>query len=361
MIAPEPTITIQDILGHGVSGTSLERVFLARAQPRGGSIAISIPAYFPGDAVPPRPILQSVRWAARGVIVSARTLLLVERPRGRRRLEHADLLVAVPVILDDQRVWGAVVALGPAARPDGETIDSLERLAQQLAVRLTPPRRPVTVVRVPPPRTADGGRRKTDALLPPSASRLPSGEVMAWTEGAAHDALLHELRAPLGAASYALDAMARVYDGASRADAAQIAPMLRTARCGVMEAQSLVRWFSQLRTIAQGVPRPAVSAVAVRKIIDRAVTLVPTARVHVVLAADVPPMAADELWLTQTLVNLIDNAVKHSRSPDPIQIAVRCAARTGCLSRSATRALVYRLIGSMRSLVPMSKGRDPLP
>src|SRR5207237_8108544 len=121
------------------------------------------------------------------------------------------------------------------ARPDGETIATLERLAQQLAVRLTPPQRPVTVVRVPPPRQAEGERRKTEVARPPSASRLPSGEGMEWTGGAAHDALLHELRAPLGAASYALDAMARVYDGASRADAAQIAPMLRTARCGVME------------------------------------------------------------------------------------------------------------------------------
>src|SRR2546423_13900803 len=105
MIAPEPTITIQDILGHGVSGTSLERVFLARAQPRGGSVAISIPAYFPGDAVPPRPILQSGRWAARCAVVSTRTLLLAGRPRGRRRLEHARALVAVPVIPADPRGW----------------------------------------------------------------------------------------------------------------------------------------------------------------------------------------------------------------------------------------------------------------
>jgi two-component system sensor histidine kinase ChiS len=36
-------------------------------------------------------------------------------------------------------------------------------------------------------------------------------------------------------------------------------------------------------------------------------------------------VAADELWLTQTLINLIDNAVKHARSPDPVQIAVRLA------------------------------------
>src|SRR5438093_11708218 len=99
--------------------------------------------------------------------------------------------------------------------------------------------------------------------------------------------------------------------------------MLRTARCGVMEAQSLVRWFSQLRTIAQDAPRPAVSAVAVTQIIDRAVTLVPTARVHVVLAADASPVAADELWLTQTLVNPSVNARKHRHSADPVQIHVR--------------------------------------
>src|SRR5918912_2992405 len=105
MIAPEPTI--QDILSQGVSGTSLERVVLAQAQPRGRSIAISIAASFPGDALPPRPFLQAARWAARGAIVFARPLLLAGWPGSRRRLEHTALFMAVPVILADHRVWGA--------------------------------------------------------------------------------------------------------------------------------------------------------------------------------------------------------------------------------------------------------------
>src|SRR5438105_15832893 len=94
MIAPEPSI--QDILSQGVSGTSLERVFLARAQPRGGSVTISIAAYVPSDAVPPRPILQAARWAARGAIVSARPLLLAGWPGGRRQLARAAMAMAAP-------------------------------------------------------------------------------------------------------------------------------------------------------------------------------------------------------------------------------------------------------------------------
>ena len=296
--------TIQDILGRGLSGTSLQRAFLARSWPRGGRIAISILASCPVDVAPPRPHLRAARWAARGAIVSARPLLLVGGRCGRRRLEHSDMLLAVPVILDDRRVWGALVALGPAALPSAETMDALERLAQQLAGRLGAGPRLVPALRMPP---------RPDGLLE-------------WTEGVAHDALLHELRTPLGAASYALDALVRISDGALSPEVAEVAQMLRTARCGLMEAQTLVRWFSQLRTIAQGSPHPAVSAVSVTTIIDRAVTLLPTAHVQVVVAADVPPVAADELWLTQTLTNVIDNAARHNRSPDPIRVAVRCSA-----------------------------------
>src|SRR5439155_8868058 len=145
----------------------------------------------------------------------------------------------------------------------------------------------------PPPRPAIAVTR------PPSQ---PDGGVE-WPGGAPHDVLLHELRAPLGAASTALEAAARTSDRTSGADAEQIAPMLQLAHLGVTEAQSLVRRFSQLRMIANGAAQPTLRAVSVMMTIERAVALLQTTRVHIVATEPVPPAAADQLWLTHTLTN----------------------------------------------------------
>jgi two-component system sensor histidine kinase KdpD len=143
-----------------------------------------------------------------------------------------------------------------------------------------------------------------------------------WPETNAVDALLHELRAPLGASSYALDVIRRMWDedGSPGAEADR---MLRTARLGVIEAQALIRWFYRVRTLAHGQLEPELDAVSVPDIVDRALALLPEARVRVTIANDVPPVQADPLWLTQTLTNLIENATKHTPESSVAQIFVR--------------------------------------
>jgi len=95
-----------------------------------------------------------------------------------------------------------------------------------------------------------------------------------------------------------------------------------------MEAQSLLRWYSQLRALGDGRAPLHLAPVSVWTAIDHALLLLPAAaaRVRVTVAEDVPPVAADQLWLTQVLVNLLDNAVRHTRRSDCVQIvAQRCA------------------------------------
>src|SRR5437763_4651444 len=146
MIAPRATI--QGMLSQGVSRTSLERVFVARSQPRGRGVAISILAYCPVDAAPPRPMIQSVRWAARSATACARTLLLTARYNGHRP-DRSDMLFAVPVIPDGEQPWGALVALGSPARAGGGRIDSLDGVSRQLAARLSAAPRPARAVSGP--------------------------------------------------------------------------------------------------------------------------------------------------------------------------------------------------------------------
>src|SRR5436305_13320942 len=76
--------------------------------------------------------------------------------------------------------------------------------------------------------------------------------------------------------------------------------------------------------IANGAAQPTLRAVSVMMTIERAVALLQTTRVHIVATDPVPPAAADQLWLTHTLTNLIENALKYSRPSDLVEVIVRC-------------------------------------
>lgn len=260
-----------------------------------------------------RRALLTTRWVRRAVnraLETGRTAVAVgawhaapDRPKRSR------LLVVAPVINDDGAPRSALAALLPTAEADLEVIALLERTARETMGALM--RTGLAVAPAPP----------AEASLP----QLPA-------PGARF--LQHELRAPLGAAAYALEAL--VMRHAARWEG-EDERLIRTARVGLMEAQGILRSANPSWAPGQGPAPPGLRAVSVETVIERAWELFPAARwrVRLDLADDLPAARADELRLTEALTNLLENALKYSwpgapitvlarpHSPDRVLIAVR--------------------------------------
>jgi signal transduction histidine kinase len=150
--------------------------------------------------------------------------------------------------------------------------------------------------------------------------------------GAPMDVLLHELRTPLAAAEYALEALRRRHAGTNQdedhdEDHDEDADLVRTAQLGLMEAQSIMRWAGQLRAMTSNLQAPAIGPVSVVATVERALRLLPAAAARVSREglADAPLVTADQIWLTQVFTNLLENAVKHT----PPSSAVCVTAQMG--------------------------------
>ena len=162
-------------------------------------------------------------------------------------------------------------------------------------------------------------RRTTAVCDPPATTRWSHAEVVELPRhptsslSDAYDMLLHELRTPLAAASVAVDVASAVYAGPA-------AEMLNVAALAILDAQRVVRYFSQMRAFGVGDALLHVEPHAVRSLIDRACALVPAVRVEIMAPDTLPTVAADGLWLTHALANILDNAAKHADVPDPVQV-----------------------------------------
>ncbi|GAC1447927.1 MAG: hypothetical protein PVSMB4_04240 [Ktedonobacterales bacterium] len=286
--------TVRGVLGECISQTAFHSAFLVMLRTRGERKLLSMLARYPQGEPETHTSTRAFRLTVHAAVESGRTLLCIKRPtRGRSGEGSPEVLMAVPVSVD-RRVWGALVGVGQLSSPGAAAVTTMEGLAQQLGESLSP----------------DHERSHADE---PSGDR--DNERSPLPVGIPQDVLLHELRAPLGAAAYALDVLLRAHGSPGEADDAHL---LQTAQFGVAHAQSIVRWASQVRAIAVGSTRPTIDAVSIREAIDRSLALLPTARARVRLevAEDMAPVAADPLWLTQTLTNLLENAVKYTRLPD---------------------------------------------
>lgn len=297
--------TVRGILVECISRTAFHSAFLLVSRARGERKQLSTLARYPPDEPDAHSSSRSFRMAVRTAVEFGRTLLSIKRPpQGRSGAGAPEVLMVVPVIIDHRQVWGALVGVGRLPSPGASAVTTMERLAQELGALLSP-----------------GHER-------PRASEIPSGRDNERSEmpaGLPQDVLLHELRAPLGAASYALDALLL---GNHSAREAEDVSLLRTAQLGVAHAQSIVRWCGQLRAMAAGQVAPTIGAVSVRETIDRALALLPTAgaRVRIEMAEDLACVAADPLWLTQSITNLLENAVKYSRPPALARVTARQTA-----------------------------------
>jgi signal transduction histidine kinase len=292
----EPGRTVREILAECLAATSGAHAFVTALRPRGGRAALAVVAGLSADGSPSPSLPGSTRLAARSAVDAGRTVLNVHQRRaGKLRTYTPEAVIAVPIALREPETWGALVVVGEVARPYGAAVRRLEALAGELALLLRPDARPLDAPRDPDP-------------------DLPCGM--------SQDVLLHELRTPLGAAGFALEALGRRDDAPWDRHDEQ---MVQIARLGVLEAQSIVRWYSQLREADGAESGPRLGVVGVREVIDRAVALLPTVapRVRVVAADDLAPVAADALWLVQALANLLENAAKHSPAHAEIVVAAQ--------------------------------------
>jgi two-component system sensor histidine kinase KdpD len=143
---------------------------------------------------------------------------------------------------------------------------------------------------------------------------------------APRDVLTHELRVPLCAAAYALDAL--THSCAIGRNSA-VKQLLHTAQSGVMEAQRILRWDGQLRALARAPIESTIGPTSVNEALNRALLLLPWIACCVRVAApeDLPLVRADGVWLTQVLTNLLENATRHTQPSERVRVTATQISR----------------------------------
>lgn len=305
--------TIQAILAQCVMTTSLDYVVLAALRPRRGSQRLSVLGRYPYEEHPRR-IPRTLSTLTRNVTDLTHALLVVRRLTSARAGGQGEALVAAPVLLPDQHMWGVLAGIGPFAGFRALTLDIMERAAREIAQVLFASAPPTTA-----PAAANGANGlRYQGERDERDGRHEDAQLLAE---APHDVLVHQIRTPLSAADYALELLLRANAPANIATpSGEQARLLRVAWMGVAEAQRTLDWYGQLTSL--GMTTPTITAVSPYEIVGRAVALLPEAatRIHLHIAPDAPQVAADEFWLLHVLTNLLNNAVEHAPASSAIEI-----------------------------------------
>lgn len=303
--------SVQQVLSQCVSETLGDVAFLAIPPLHQLGRKLTIVAACPSTEPAARLVAPWIRNAITRAFRSESTTLEIGRrgsPWGRE--QESELLIAAPAINANGDIWGALATLSPSTEPSWDVVSAVERLAGELTDALE------NGMNAPQAHITARSSIPSIPINPPSAYR--------------DDVLRHEMRVPLSASNFALEALAQRH--------AQDWPeedlrLLYTAQYGLTEAQSLLRASSQLQSLEVVLSEPNPQPVHLATTIDRACELFPFAAARLMVDVDerLPRVWADERWLTHVFTNLVENALKYSWPDTSITVSAHIAERDSIL------------------------------
>lgn len=289
--------TIQQVLQRLVADAAAEAAFLAIPRQRGAARLPVIVAHCPGALPVERLASQWMRRTVQRTMMSGRTMLTVGRWRAspERSLSPALLMVAA-VCNEDGAICGALAILLSSTDAESGIVTLLENSSRDMTTALAHHSQTSAVATQGQARQSDRTRRGIRVLL-------------------------HELRVPLGAAIYALDAL--VAKHAETWDS-QDNHVAQVARSAILEAQNIVRTTS-LSQVESGDPAQAARTVSVETIASHARDLFPYAhaRIHLDVPEALPLVRVNEVHMTEVLSNLLENALKYSWPDTPVTLSAQ--------------------------------------
>jgi len=293
-------ITLAERLALLGQQAGLSEAFLFRIT--GGQTAQStqLLLHYPEDS-PITPTGRGMRRALRLVAETANPFITVVRRAPRRDGESAAendqgmALMIAPVLTFDSSIWGAVVGVSADSSATALAFRAIIQTAEQIGGQVS-----------------SWGRRASSGPTPINA---PLG--VSITSPAA---LMHELRAPLTASTFALDIIERAQIDT---EDEKVQRALRTLRLALAEAAHVVQWWDE--TQQHGQVKPHMEPLSIEAALRQSLALVPhyAPRTHISIAEDTPLALADDLMLNRVFLNLIENAFRHGQPNGALEITTK--------------------------------------
>jgi hypothetical protein len=306
---PSAYPAMRELLRQCVEETVSDVAFVALLDiaDEGKRPTIAIPSIYPPSENSGRLITRWARTSVCDAIEAGRTQVLVGRfAHSGERHQQTVLLVVAPMYTTNGMPWGAVATLRAVSAIEWNNVNRVEQCAQSVTNVLT--------------HYDDLSDHAEPSLPLPSNSRLtPLLERPGMPHGSRHDFLLHELRVPLSAARYALEAL-KLRHGSNWDESDMHS--LTTAQLGVSEAQQVVNTASHWPSLGSSTVAPNAEITSVYEVVERTIGLLPAARGKVVqeLEKQLPPILGNQNTITQVLVNLLENALKYSSPRREIEV-----------------------------------------